>query len=70
MTEHIIVKSFGGKKDLSDPAYRMMLICSTDCPMRAVVINANGAMNDGVAKGLVDMANGHYLRGLGKMIRG
>ena len=53
VTENIIAKSFGGKKDLSDPAYRMMLICSTDCP-----------------KGLIDMANGHPLRGLGKMIRG
>ena len=41
----------------------MTLVCSADCPMRAVVINANGAMNDGVAKGLIDMANGQPLRG-------
>ena len=70
VTEKIIVKSFGGKKDLSDPAFKMMLICATDCPMRSVVINAGGSMNDGVAKGLVEMANGHYLRGIGKMIKG
>lgn len=31
-TENIIAKRFSGKKDLSDPAYRMTLICSTDSP--------------------------------------
>lgn len=43
VTENIIAKSFGGKKDLRDPSYRMMLVCATDCPMRAVVINSNGS---------------------------
>ncbi len=70
VTENIIAKSFGGKKDLSDPAYRMTLICSTDCPMRGAAINAGGTLSDGVAKGLIEMANGHWLRGLGAMIRG
>lgn len=69
VTEHIIAKGFGGKKDLSDPAYRMTLICAVDCPMRAVVINSGGAMSDAVAQGMVEMANGHWLKGLSAMMK-
>lgn len=59
VTENIIAKGFGGKKDLSDPSYRMMLTCATDCPMRSVVISSGGAMSDSLAQGLLHMANGH-----------
>ena len=69
VTESIIAKSFGGKKDLSDPSYRMMLLCATDCPLRAVVINSNGSMGDKMAQGLLLMANGHYLKGLAKLLK-
>lgn len=64
VTEHIIAKDFGGKKDLSDPAYRMMLISSVDCPLRASVINSTGLMSDSLGRGLLLMANGHILKGL------
>lgn len=64
VTENIIAKDFGGKKDLSDPAYRMTLTCATDCPMRAVIINSSGSMSDCMAAGLLHMANGHFLKGL------
>lgn len=63
VTENIIAKDFGGKKDLSDPAYRMTLICATDCPLRSVIINSGGSMSDSMAAGLLHMANGHYLKG-------
>ena len=69
ISEHIVAKSFGGKKDHSDPAFRMMVICSTDCPMRAAVISARGSMSDSTALGLVDMANGHFFKGLRTMLR-
>ena len=69
VTENIVSKSFGGKKDLSDPAYRMMLTCATDCPMRSVVISSGGTMSDSLAKGLLHMANGHYLKGLAAMLK-
>lgn len=69
ITEHIIAKSFGGKKDLSDPAYRMMLTCAVDCPMRSVVINGNGMMSDSLAQGLLHMANGHYFKGFTAMLK-
>lgn len=64
VTENIIAKSFGGKKDLNDPSYRMTLICATDCPMRAVVINSNGSMGDAMAESFVHFANGHILQGI------
>jgi len=69
VTENIIAKSFGGKKDYSDPAFRMMLTCATDCPLRASVISSGGTLSDSVARGLVEMANGHFLRGVQVMLR-
>lgn len=69
VTENIIAKSFGGKKDLSDPAYRMMLISATDCPMRSVIISGSGAMSDSLAQGLLHMANGHYIKGILAMLK-
>ena len=69
VTENIIAKGFGGKKDMSDPAYRMMLTCATDCPMRSVIISGGGAMSDSLAEGLLHMANGHYIKGLVAMLK-
>ena len=69
VTEGIIAKSFGGKKDLSDPAYRMMLTCATDCPMRSVVISSGGMMSDSLAKGMLHMANGHFIKGIAAMLK-
>ncbi len=69
VTEHIIAKGFGGKKDMSDPAYRMMLTCATDCPMRSVIISGGGAMSDSLAAGLLNMANGHFIKGLTAMLK-
>ena len=68
VTEHIVAKGFGGKKDLSDPAYRMMLTCAADCPMRSAVICGGGAMSDEVAQGLLHMANGRFFKGLAAMV--
>ena len=69
VTESIIAKSFGGKKDMSDPAYRMMITCATDCPMRSVVISSGGMMSDSLAQGMLEMANGHYIKGLAAMLK-
>ena len=69
VTEGIIAKGFGGKKDYSDPAFKMMMTCATDCPMRATVISAGGSMTEGLAQGLVEMANGHFLRGIQAMLK-
>ena len=69
VTENIIAKGFGGKKDLSDPSYKMMLTCATDCPMRSVVISSGGMMSESVAQGMLHMANGHYIKGLAAMLK-
>ena len=69
VTENIIAKGFGGKKDMSDPSYKMMLTCATDCPMRSVVISSGGMMSDSLAEGLLHMANGHYIKGISAMLR-
>ncbi|MDE7249542.1 MAG: glycoside hydrolase family 3 C-terminal domain-containing protein, partial [Lachnospiraceae bacterium] len=69
VTENIIAKSFGGKKDYSDPAFKMMMICATDCPLRSVVICSGGSVSDSLAKGLLEMANGHYIRGIIAMLK-
>ncbi len=69
VTENIIAKGFDGKKDLSDPAYRMMLTCATDCPMRSVVLSSGGMMRESLAKGLLHMANGRYIKGILAMLK-
>lgn len=69
VTEGIIAKGFGGKKDMSDPAYRMMLTCATDCPLRSVIISGGGAISDSLAEGLLHMANGHFIKGLIAMLK-
>ena len=62
VTEAIIAKGFGGKRDMSDPAFKMMIVCATDCPMRSAVISSGGAMNDTLAKLMLLMANGIFGR--------
>ena len=69
ITENLIARSFGGKKDYSDPAFKMMMVCATDCPLRASVISAGGSMSDSMAQGLLEMANGHYIRGIKAMLK-
>lgn len=69
VTENIIAKSYGGKKDMSNPAYRMTLTCAVDCPLRAAAICSGGAMHDALMNGLLHMANGHYLKGIAAMLR-
>ena len=68
-TENRIAKGFGGKKDLSDPAYHMLLTCATDCPLRSIVISGGGAMNDSLAQGLLHMANGRFFKGFRAMLK-
>lgn len=69
ITEGIVAKGFGGKKDMNDPAYKMMITCATDCPMRSVVISSSGSMNDSLAQGMVHLANGHFFKGIRAMLK-
>ena len=71
ITKNIIGKAFPKEERTMDNAsYKMMMTAATDCPMRAVVICSDGQMKEGLARGMLDMANGHYIRGIIKMIKG
>ena len=66
--ESVVAKGFDGKKAYDDPDFRMMMAAAADCSMSSSQIN--GGIRDGIMQGMVEMANGHYLRGILRMIRG
>ena len=66
--EATVAKGFGGKRDYENPEFRMLMASSAGSPLRSMQIS--GGMKDGLMQGLLEMANGHYLRGLKKMICG
>ena len=66
--EATIAKGFGGKKDYENPEFRMLINSSAGSPLRSMQIS--GGMKGGVLPGMLEMANGHFFRGLWRMIRG
>ena len=64
--EKMFLKSCGG--DRSDPNYKMLMASSVGAPLRSMYIS--GGMANGVFPGLLEMANGHFLRGILRMIKG
>ena len=66
--EKTIAKGFGGKADYENPDFRMMMASSAGSPLRSMQIS--GGMKGGIMRGLLDMANGHFFRGIGRMIKG
>ena len=66
--EATVAKGFGGKRDYTDPQFRMLMASSAGSPLRSMQIS--GGIKGGLFKGLLDMANGHYLQGVFKMLKG
>lgn len=66
--EGTIAKSFGGKKDYTDPSFRMMMASAADSALRGMTIC--GGMNENLFEGLLEMANGHFIQGIRKIIKG
>lgn len=66
--ESTVAKGFGGKKDYSDPTFRMMINSAADCSLSGMKIN--GAMKNYVMEGMLELANGHFFRGITKMAKG
>lgn len=66
--EATVAKGFGGRADYENPEFRMMMASSAGAPLRSMQIS--GGMKGGLMQGLLDMANGHFLRGIKKMIIG
>lgn len=66
--EATIARGFGGKKDYEDPEFRMLMESSAGAPLRSMQIS--GGMKGGIFQGMLNMANGHFCKGILKMIRG
>ena len=66
--EATVAKGFGGKKDYENPEFRMLMNSSAGAPIRSMMIS--GGMKGGVLPGMMEMANGHFFRGILKMIKG
>lgn len=66
--ENTVAKGFGGKKDYSNPEFRMLMASSAGSPLRSMQIS--GGIRGGIMQGLLEMANGHGLKGIMTMIRG
>ena len=66
--EATIAKGFGGKKDYENPEFRMLMNSSAGSPLRSMMIS--GGMKGGVLPGILEIANGHFFRGIWKMIKG
>lgn len=70
VTKSIISKPYSkAERTMDNPAYKMILTCATDCPLRATIISSSGTMTDEMAEGLLNMANGHFFKGLKLMLR-
>lgn len=66
--EATIAKGYDGKKDYENPNFRMQLASSAGAPLRSMQIS--GGMKGGVLPGMLEIANGHFFRGIWKMIKG
>lgn len=66
--ENTVAKGFGGKKDYNNPEFRMLMASSAGSPLRSMQIS--GGIKGGIMQGLLEMANGHGLKGIVTMIRG
>ena len=66
--EATIAKGFNGKKDYGNPEFRMLMAASAGSSLRNMQIS--GGMKGGVLPGMLEIANGHFFRGIGRMLRG
>lgn len=69
VTKSIVAKGIDGKKDMSNPAYKMMVTSAVDAPMRSAVINSCGMMSESLAQGMLFMANGKFFKGIAEMMK-
>ena len=65
--EFVLSRSFGGKKAHEDPTFLMMLNSAADASLSSMKINTG--MNYYLLEGLLEMANGHFCRGIRTMFK-
>lgn len=66
--ELLIAKGYGGKIDYENPEFRMLINSSLGGPLRGMQIS--GGVKGGIFPGLLEIANGHFFKGIWKMITG
>lgn len=66
-TEKVVAKSFGGKVDYGNPDFRMMMNSSAGGPLRSMQIS--GGIKGQLFEGMLDIANGHVIKGLFRLGR-
>ena len=64
--ESTIAKGFGGKKDYNDPNFKMLMNSSAGSPLRSMQIS--GGIKGGLMQGMLEIVNGHFFKGIKKMI--
>ena len=67
VVEKIVAKGFGGKPDYTNSSFKMMVSTATDCSMTGMKNNVQ--MDNHIFEGLLMMANGHFFKGIGEMLR-
>ena len=64
--EIVMAKKYGGK-DYSNPTFKMMMLMSMDCSVSGMQIN--GGIKGHLLEGLVEVANGHLIKGIKMMFK-
>lgn len=67
VVEKKVAKGFEGKVDYNNPTFRMMITSATDCSLSAMKIS--GGLSNYVLEGMLEIANGHYLKGIRYMLK-
>lgn len=70
IVERVVAAMNGGRVDYRNPDFRMAAASSVDGALFSLVITSGGWLPERVALGLVEIANGHFWRGIGRMLRG
>lgn len=65
--EATVAKGFGGKKDYENPEFRMLMCSAADASLTGMKIS--GGMKNYVLEGILEIANGHYLKGILTMLK-
>lgn len=65
--ETVIIWGIGRKKAPDDPEVKMLLASGVNSPIRTLHISAG--KDNGILPGVLEIANGHFLRGIRRMLR-
>jgi hypothetical protein len=60
--------SGSGKVNFTDPNFRMAYASSVDSALFSLMITSGGSLSENLALGMLDMANGHPLQGIRRML--